>query len=211
MEILASIVKSLEEGDEETVSELTREALGQGLKAKDILDQGLIAGMNAVGVKFREQEVFLPDVLLAAKAMNAGMKHLQPHFAKEGIPNIGKVVLGTVHGDLHDIGKNLVGIMLKGAGFDVVDLGKDITPEAFVDAATREKAGFLGLSALLTTTMPVMKDVVDLIKKRGLSGQLRVIVGGAPVSEDYARQIGADLYAFDAASAVDRLRAAVGR
>ncbi|HBL17092.1 MAG TPA: cobalamin-binding protein [Elusimicrobia bacterium] len=211
MEILASIVQSLEEGDEETVSELTREALGQGLKARDILDKGLIAGMNAVGVKFREHEVFLPDVLLSAKAMNAGMKHLKPHFAKEGVPNIGKVVLGTVHGDLHDIGKNLVSIMLKGAGFDVVDLGKDIIPEAFVDAAVREEAGFLGLSALLTTTMPVMKDVVDLVKKRGLSGKLRVIVGGAPVSEDYARQIGADLYAFDAASAVDRLKAAVGR
>jgi len=210
MAILEDIGTFLQEGDEDKVSGAVKEALAQGLGPKDVLDRGLIAGMNVIGARFREREIFLPDVLLAAKAMYAGLDRLKPLLAKEGVRTRGKVVLGTVQGDLHDIGKNLVGIMLKGAGFEVVDLGKDVGPEAFVDAAVKEGAGFIGMSALLTTTMPVMRDIVALLRRRGLAGKIKTMVGGAPVSEEYAREIGADLYAFDAASAVERVQALAG-
>ena len=166
-----------------------------------------MAGMNVVGEQFRKREIFLPDVLLAARAMYAGLDLLKPHLASEGVPSRGKIVLGTVKGDLHDIGKNLVGILLKGAGFEVIDLGHDVAPEAFVDAAVREGARLIGMSALLTTTMTRMRDVVALVEERGLRGKVRTIVGGAPVNADFAREIGADDYACDAADAVDRVRA----
>jgi 5-methyltetrahydrofolate--homocysteine methyltransferase len=142
--------------------------------------------------------------------MYAGLDLLKPLLAREGVPAAGRVVIGSVHGDLHDIGKNLVSIMLKGAGFDVIDLGHDVPAERFVDAATEHDAGVIALSALLTTTMPVMKDVVELVRARGLSGRLKVIVGGAPVSDSWAREIGADGYGYDAANAVERVRALVG-
>ena len=164
-----------------------------------------------VGERFKAHEIFLPDVLLAAKAMYAGMDLLKPLLIKEGIPTIGKVVIGTVQGDLHDIGKNLVTIMLRGAGFDVIDLGNDVSPQRFVETAAKENADVLGMSALLTTTMPVMKTVIDLAKERELRPKTRIIIGGASVSADYAREIGADAYCFDGVSAVEFVKKSVGR
>ena len=210
VEILKRIADALQQGDDQQVGRLTAEALGAGLPAGGILQQGLVAGMNVVGERFRLREIFLPDVLLSARAMYAGLDLLKPHLASEGVVSRGKVVLGTVKGDLHDIGKNLVGIMLKGAGFEVIDLGHDVAPEAFVDAAAREGAPLIGMSALLTTTMTRMRDVVALLRERGLAGKVRTIVGGAPVSADFAREIGADDYACDAAAAVDRVKALLG-
>lgn len=167
--------------------------------------------MTVVGDRFRVHEIFLPDVLLAAKAMYAGMDELRPLLVRDGIPSIGKVVVGTVRGDLHDIGKNLVGIMLKGAGFEVIDLGHDVAPERMVQTAYEQGASVIGMSALLTTTMPVMGEVVGLLRERGLAGTIRTIVGGAPVTDEFARQIGADAYGFDAGNAVDVVKDLVGR
>jgi 5-methyltetrahydrofolate--homocysteine methyltransferase len=210
MDILSQIAEGLRKGDDPQVATLTGDALAQGIPAGDILQDGLIAGMNVVGEQFRLREIFLPDVLLSARAMYAGLDLLRPHLAEEGVPLRGKVVLGTIKGDLHDIGKNLVGIMLKGAGFEVIDLGHDVEPEAFVDAAVREGAPLIGMSSLLTTTMSRMKDVVELVARRGLSGQIKTIVGGAPVSPDFAREIGANDYASDGATAVERVKALLG-
>jgi 5-methyltetrahydrofolate--homocysteine methyltransferase len=210
MEILKRIADALQQGDDQHAGRLTAEALGAGLRAEDILQQGLVAGMNVVGEQFHRREIFLPDVLLSARAMYAGLGVLKPHLTSDGVPSRGKVVLGTVKGDLHDIGKNLVGIMLNGAGFELIDLGHDVAPETFVDAAVREGASVIGMSALLTTTMTRMRDVVTLVRERGLAGKVRTIVGGAPVSADFAREIGADDYACDAATAVDRVRALLG-
>jgi 5-methyltetrahydrofolate--homocysteine methyltransferase len=202
MGIVDQIAVSLEKGESEKVSELTEQAIGENLPVKDILDKGLIAGMSVVGEKFKNREMFLPEVLLSAKAMYAGMDILRPLFLKEGIQSSGKVVIGTVRGDVHDIGKNLVGIMLKGAGYEVVDLGKDVKPEEFVEAAKKEGAKAIGMSALLTTTMPVMQEVIELLIKEGLKDSIKIIIGGAPVSQDYADHIGADAYGYDAANAV---------
>src|SRR5512143_3858942 len=210
MEILERIAMALQRGDEQQVGSLVAEALGAGLGAGEVLQRGLVAGMDVVGEQFRVREIFLPDVLLAARAMYAGLRLLEPRLASEGVPRRGKIVLGTVKGDLHDIGKNLVGILLKGAGFEVIDLGHDVAPEAFVEAALREGASLIGLSALLTTTMPRMREVVELLKQRGLAGCVRTIVGGAPVREGFAREIGADDYACDAARAVERVKAPLG-
>jgi len=207
MEIVKQIAQALMEGDDEEVARLTPEAIAAGLPPKQILDQGLIAGMNRVGDRFRNHEIFLPDVLMAARAMYAGLDHLKPRLQKEGIPSQGKIVIGSVQGDLHDIGKNLVGIMLKGAGFDIVDLGNDVSPERFVETAKAEDAAVIGMSALLTTTMPMMKNVVDLLKEHKLAGRVKTIVGGAPVSQAFADDIGADSYGFDAANAVVRVKA----
>jgi 5-methyltetrahydrofolate--homocysteine methyltransferase len=210
MDILKQIADSLEKGDDAQVGALTAQAIEDGTPPGDILQNGLIAGMNVVGGQFRDRQIFLPDVLLAARAMNVGLDLLRPHLVKEGVPLRGKVVIGTIKGDLHDIGKNLVGIMLKGAGFEVIDLGHDVSPEAFVDTAVKEGAPLIGMSALLTTTMSRMKDVVALIESRGLSGQIRTIVGGAPLSPDFAREIGADDYASDGATAVERVKTLLG-
>jgi 5-methyltetrahydrofolate--homocysteine methyltransferase len=210
MNILADISVSLQKGEDDRVAELVRQAIDDRYEAVAILNDGLIAGMRVVGEQFRIREIFLPDVLLAARAMYAGLGLLKPLLAKEGVPTAGKVVIGSVQGDLHDIGKNLVGIMLAGAGFEVIDLGNDVAPRRFVDAARDHGATVIGLSALLTTTMPVMKDVVDLVKAEGLGDRIKVIVGGAPVSDAWARQIGADAYGYDAASAVERVRALAG-
>jgi 5-methyltetrahydrofolate--homocysteine methyltransferase len=207
--ILGQIAATLERGEADRVSELVREALAGQTPPLEILNNGLLAGMARVGEQFRLREIFLPDVLMAARAMYAGLNLLKPLLAREGVPVAGRVVLGTVKGDLHDIGKNLVGIMLEGAGFEVIDLGNDVSPERFVNAVEEHRASIIGLSALLTTTMEGMKDVVELVRARGLSGRVRVIVGGAPVSESWAREIGADAYGYDAANAVDRVRALV--
>jgi 5-methyltetrahydrofolate--homocysteine methyltransferase len=210
MELLKRIAEGVLGGDEEQVAQLTAQAIAQGTSAKRILDDGLIAGMNVVGRRFKEHEIFLPDVLLAAKAMYAGMDLLKPLLVRDGIPSLGKVVLGTIQGDLHDIGRNLVGIMLKGAGFEIIDLGNDVAPERFVETAKAQGAKIIGMSSLLTTTMVKMRDVIKLLEEQDLVGRIKTIVGGAPVSEAYAREIGADAHGFDAASAVERVKALVG-
>lgn len=206
MGTLSEISKQIIAGDASSVPALTRQAIDEGLPVREILQDGLIGGMAVIGERFKAHEIFLPDVLMAARAMQAGMDELKPLLIKEDVPSLGKVVLGTVRGDLHDIGKNLVGIMLRGAGFEVIDLGNDVSPEKFIDTAIENNAPVVAMSALLTTTMPVMGEVTGLIRKRGLDRKLKTIVGGAPLSEDAARQMGADAYAYDAASAVDRIR-----
>ena len=211
MDILERISEKLLDGDDEDVGRLTRQAIEQGLPPRNILDDGLIGGMSIVGQRFKAHEIFLPEVLMAAKAMYAGMDELRPLLVKEGVPSAGKVVLGSVQGDLHDIGKNLVGIMLKGAGFEVIDLGNDVAPERFVETAREQEAPVIGMSALLTTTMPVMKDVVELIREQGLAGRIKTIVGGAPVDAAFAGEIGADAHGFDAANAVERVKLLVGK
>jgi len=202
MKVLADIAQAVINGDHKLVGELTKQVIDDAVPPKTILDNGLIAGMDVVGERFRVHEIFLPDVLLAARAMYAGMDLLKPLLIAEGIPSLGKVVIGTVQGDLHDIGKNLVGIMLKGAGFDVIDLGHDVPPEKMVATAKEHGAPVIGMSALLTTTMPAMQRVVEQLRDANLYGHIKTVVGGAPLSEDYARRIGADAYGFDAANAV---------
>ena len=210
MELLREISESLQGGDHTRVAELTSRAVADGIPAPEILDEGLIAGMNVVGRKFGAHEIFLPQVLLAARAMNAGIAVLKPLLAEGEVQSLGKVVIGTMKGDLHDIGKNLVGIMLKGAGFEVIDLGSDVPAETFVDTAVAEGAAVVGLSALLTTTMSGMRDVVEMVKRRGLAGDIKVVIGGAPVSREFASDIGADAYSYDAANAVEVVKRLTG-
>jgi 5-methyltetrahydrofolate--homocysteine methyltransferase len=176
MEILQQISESLQRGEDQKVAELTQGAIDAGVTAVQILNDGLLGGMDVIGKRFGANEIFLPEVLIAARAMNAGMDLIKPLLIADDVPSLGKVVIGTIRGDLHDIGKNLVGIMLKGAGFDVVDLGADVAPENFVETAEAEGASVVGLSALLTTTMAGMKDVVELIKDKGLEDKVKVIV-----------------------------------
>lgn len=210
MDVLSQIMEFLEEGNEEKVFELTKRAIELNLAPKVILDNSLIAGMDFIGEQFRKQKIFLPHVLLAARAMYAGMDQLRPLLIKEGIPSLGKIIIGTVKGDLHDIGKNLVGIMLQGAGFELIDLGTDVPPETFIQVAEREQASVIGMSALLTTTMPMMGTVTDLLAKSNLGGAIKTIVRGAPLSEEFAHVIGADSYAPEAASAVVRVKELIG-
>jgi 5-methyltetrahydrofolate--homocysteine methyltransferase len=211
MDTLKRIADGLQRGDDGEVAERVRHALDDGLAPSRILDEGLIAGMNVVGERFRVHKIFLPEVLLAAKAMQAGMALLEPLLVGEAAPRRGRVVVGSVQGDLHDIGKNLVGVMLQGAGYDVIDLGHDVPPERFVETAVERDAPVIGMSALLTTTMSAMKQVVDLVEERGLAGSVKTIVGGAPVSEEFAREIGADAYGYDASSAVERVKELLGQ
>ena len=203
MEILKEISTQLQLGDDEKVFELTKQAIEQRIDPKIILSDGLVSGMKIIGEQFRNHDIFLPEVLLAAKAMYAGIDQLKPLFIKEDMPTLGKIVIGTVKGDLHDLGKNLVGIMLKGAGFDVIDLGKDVSPERFVETAVKEDAKLIGMSALLTTTMPMMKAVIDLLEQNNLKGKIKTVIGGAPITEEYAKEIGADAYAFDASKSIE--------
>ena len=210
MEILQKIGESLQRGEHEQVAELTRQAIDAGLPATQILNDGLMAGMAVVGQRFGAHEIFLPELLLAARAMNAGIDLLKPLFLGGEMPTQGKVVIGTVKGDLHDIGKNLVGIMLKGAGYEVIDVGSDVAADVFVDAAEAEGASVVGLSALLTTTMTGMKEVVELVKARGLQDKIKVIVGGAPLSKAFAEEIGADAYGYDAGNAVELVKELAG-
>ncbi len=201
------ISEMLQKGKAKDVESLVKAAIDEGVAAADILDKGLIAGMAVVGEKFKKNEVYVPEVLIAARAMNSGMKLLEPALAKAGVKPLGTVAMGTAKNDLHDIGKNLVCMMLKGAGFQVNDLGIDVTPEQFVEAA---KAGALvvGISALLTTTMPQMKAVIEALKEAGCDA--KVMIGGAPVTKAYADEVGADGYAPDAASAVDEAKKLIG-
>lgn len=210
MTLLQRLADALIRGDHLVAADLTREALAASVEPKTVLDDGLLAGMKVVGERFRVREIFLPDVLMAARAMAAAMEPLEPLLAAEGTPCAGRVVLATVKGDLHDIGKNLVGIMLRGAGFQVVDLGMDVAPDAMVAAVREHQAPVLGMSALLTTTMPVMGQVVARLRDEGLHGQVRTMVGGAPLSEEFARAIGADAYGADAYGAVEIVKRLAG-
>jgi len=205
-DILQKIASNLYEGEDEVVAELVQQALDQGLPPPEILQGGLIAGMDQVGRDFKAGDLFVPEVLIAARAMHAGMGVLRPLLAESDAPSAGKYVIGTVKGDLHDIGKNLVKMMLEGAGFETVDLGTDVAPQAFVDAVRQHRPAFIGMSALLTTTMVQMKATIDALVEAGVRDQIKIMVGGAPVTEAYAREIGADAYAPDAASAVDTAR-----
>jgi 5-methyltetrahydrofolate--homocysteine methyltransferase len=194
------------DGKVEDVKKLTQELLAGGEKAEDVISQGLIKAMDQVGVKFKNDEIYLPEVLIAARAMHAGMAILKPLLSKTGTAAAPKIVLGTVKGDLHDIGKRLVAMMLEGGGFEVIDVGVDTPPEKFVQAAKEHGAKIIAMSALLTTTMLEMKSVVDAVKAAGLGTSVKTIIGGAPVTEAFAQKIGADAYARDAASAVEKVR-----
>ncbi len=199
--MLDILQEALIAGKKNDVEALVDQALSSGIPTRQILNQGLIAGMEKLGAMFKNNEVFIPEVLVAARAMNAGLTKLEPYLIKDKVEPKGLVVIGTVKGDLHDIGKNLVAMMLKGAGYKIVDLGADVAAEKFIDAARTNNANVVALSALLTTTMIQMKAVIQSIQAAGL--KTPVIVGGAPLTQDYADQIGAKGYAPDAASAVD--------
>jgi 5-methyltetrahydrofolate--homocysteine methyltransferase len=193
-------------GRVEEISGLVRQALEQGTNPQDIIGKGMIAGMDEVGVRFKNGDLYIPEVLISAKTMHLGMEILRPLLTKEGAKSMGTVILGTVKGDLHDIGKNLVGMMFEGAGFEVVDLGVDQSVEHFVEAVRKKGAQAVALSALLTTTMGEMAKVIDALKEAGLRKQVKVLVGGAPLNEKFAQTIGADGYAPDAGSAVAKLK-----
>jgi 5-methyltetrahydrofolate--homocysteine methyltransferase len=211
MGILQDLSEALEKGDANKVRELTKHALGENLGPTSILDDGLIAGMNIVGKKFKDHEIYLPDVLMAAKAMTAGMDLLKPFFVGERPKTLGKVVIGTIKGDIHDIGKNLVSSMLQANGFEVFDLGADVKLERFIEKAQAEGADLVCLSALLTTTMLNQKRFIELLGAKGLSGKFKVLVGGAPATRKWAEDIGAQGYAENAALAVKEAKALMGR
>jgi 5-methyltetrahydrofolate--homocysteine methyltransferase len=203
MSSLAQIAEALMKGKANDVKAMVEAALTAGEKPADILNKGLLAGMNVIGERFKKNEVYVPEVLIAARAMKAGMVILQPKLTAAGVQPLGVAVIGTVKGDLHDIGKNLVGMMLEGAGFKVVDLGIDVSSEKFVSAARENNAKVIGVSALLTTTMTNMKEVVTTLKGSDMVGKAKVMIGGAPVTQAFSDEIGADGYAPDAASAAD--------
>ena len=205
-DILAKIASELYEGEDETVVELVQKALDQGMAPEEVLQGGLIAGMDEVGQDFKSGELFVPEVLIAARAMHAGMNVLRPLLTESESVGAGKYVIATVKGDLHDIGKNLVKMMLEGAGFETIDLGTDVEPQAFVDAVREHKPQLIGMSALLTTTMVQMRATVEALEEAGLRDSVKIMIGGAPVTETFAAEIGADAYAPDAASAVDTAR-----
>ncbi|GAB4336160.1 MAG: corrinoid protein [Candidatus Abyssubacteria bacterium] len=207
---LHELAAALMRGDAPAVEKLTKQAIDSGTDPKTILDGGLIAGMQEVGERFKNNEIYVPEVLIAARAMTTGLKVLEPLLAKAGVKPVATVAMGTVRGDLHDIGKNLVSMMLRGNGFKVLDLGIDVTPEKFIEAAKQDDVKLIGMSALLTTTMPSMKATIDGLQKAGLLGKVKVMIGGAPVTQRYASEIGADGYAPDAASAVDKAKALIG-
>ena len=197
-----TIMEVLIEGDEAALVERVNEALNQGSDPREILDRALIAGMDIVGERMETGEIFIPEVLMAARAMNAALEIIKPLLAGAGARAVGKVVIGTVRGDLHDIGKNLVTMMLESAGLEVYNLGADVAPEQFVEALKSTGAGLLCLSALLTTTMPMIRQTVEAVVQSGIRDRVKIMVGGAPVTEAFAREIGADGYAADAGSAV---------
>ena len=201
--ILNEISENLQKGKAKIVVELVQKALDEGVSANDILNEGLLAGMSIIGEKFKNDEVYVPEVLVAARAMNKGAVLLKPHLAAAGVEATGKVVIGTVQGDLHDIGKNLVKMMLEGKGLEVIDLGADVAPETFIQTAIDQNCKVICLSALLTTTMGVMEDVVKKAEEMGVRDQLKIMIGGAPVSAEFCAKIGADIYTPDAASAAD--------
>jgi 5-methyltetrahydrofolate--homocysteine methyltransferase len=202
---LQALADAVINGQKDEAEQLTREAIDEGVKPSKIINDGLIAGMSVVGEKFKNNEFYVPEVLIAARAMQSAMGHVKPLLTEGEMQSKGKVVIGTVKGDLHDIGKNLVAMMLEGGGYDVIDLEVDVSPDDFVSTASEQDANCIALSALLTTTMPSMKDTVDALVEAGLKDQVKVVIGGAPVTQSYADEIGADGYAPDAASAVDKV------
>lgn len=197
-------------GQFDQVKSATKSLIDEGKNPVDVINQGLIAGMNVVGARFKACDMFVPEVLMSAKAMSAAMEIVKPLIADADMPSSGKILIGTVKGDLHDIGKNLVAMMLESVGFTVVNLGIDISPEQFLDAIEEHEPDIVGLSALLTTTMPFMKETIDLIVEEGLRDKVKIMVGGAPISQDFANQIGADGFAPDAAAATDLCRELLG-
>lgn len=201
---------ALIKGNAPKVKELAESAVAQGHSPADILNEGLIPGMAVIGERFKKNEVYVPEVLIAARAMKSGLAIIKPLLAAAKVEPIGKVIIGTVKGDLHDIGKNLVSMMLEGAGFEVIDAGVDVTPEKFVSLAKESGAKLIGLSALLTTTMPSMKDTIDRLTSEGIRDDFKVMIGGAPVTQRYSDEIGADGYAADASSAVDLAKSLLG-
>ena len=204
---LKALADAVINGDSNKAVEITNMALKESTAAKNILDDGLIAGMDIVGERFKKNEIYIPEVLIAARAMKMAMEVLEPELVKAGVEPIGKLLIGTVQGDLHDIGKYLVAMMLKGAGFEVIDLGVDVGPEKFVEQVKAANAHLIGMSSLLTTTMPGMEKTIKALKDAGISA--KIMIGGAPVTQDYADKIGADGYAPDAASAVDMAKSLV--
>lgn len=203
MTILEEISAALQKGKAKDVKELVQKALDDGVGVKSILEDGLMNGMNIIGGKFKLNEVYVPEVLIAARAMNAGTALLKPHLAGAGVKSKGKIIVGTVKGDLHDIGKNLVRMMMEGKGFEVVDLGVDVSSEKFIEAINEHKPDIIAMSALLTTTMNEMKTTVDAIVAAGLRNKIKIMIGGAPITESYRVSIGADAYTSDAAAASD--------
>lgn len=199
---LGALADAIIQGDQNTTAEITRAALDEGLAAKRILDEGLIGGMDTVGSRFKNNEIYIPEVLMAARAMKSALQLLEPELARAGVEPIGRFLIGTVQGDMHDIGKNLVAMMLRGAGFEVTDLGVDVTAEQFIEQAGAANSQLIiGMSTLLTTTMPAMEKTIKALQQAGISA--KVMIGGAPVTQNYADKIGADGYADDAATAVD--------
>ena len=203
MSIIIEISENLQKGKSKIVKALVQQALDEGCKPADILNDGLLHGMNIIGEKFKANEVYVPEVLVAARAMNMGMQILKPHLAEEGVTAAGRVCIGTVQGDLHDIGKNLVKMMMEGKGLEVIDLGTDVSPETFVNTAKEQNCRVICCSALLTTTMGVMEEVIKMAEAAGIRDQVKIMVGGAPVTDDFRAKIGADGYTVDAASAAD--------
>jgi 5-methyltetrahydrofolate--homocysteine methyltransferase len=204
---LSRIIESIIQGRPDEVRALTRKALDGGEDVRRILNQGLVEGMNVVGEAFRKDELFIPEVLMSAKAMKAGMEVIQPTLAKGEIKKLGRVVLGTAKGDLHDIGKNLVGMLLEGAGFDIVDVGVDVSTDRFLQEIRRSSPDVVAISALLTTTMPAMEEAIKAMETNHLREKVKIIVGGAPVTREFANEVGADGYAPDAVLAVAEVKA----
>jgi len=211
MSLLNEISVALQNGKAKIVKELVGQALSEGLSAKEILQEGLLPGMDIIAVKFKNNDVYVPEVLISARAMNAGSELLKPYLAESGVKPLGKAVLGTVKGDLHDIGKNIVRMMLEGKGIEVIDLGVDVPPEKFIEAIKAEKPEIVAMSALLTTTMDSMREAIEAFKEAGVRDDVIVMVGGAPLTQEYCNQIGADIYAADAASAADVAKEAILR
>jgi 5-methyltetrahydrofolate--homocysteine methyltransferase len=211
MRTLTEIAASVEAGDSARVKELTRKALSQGHRPEKILDNGLVEGMSELGEKFKNNEVFIPEVLIASRAMNAGLEILRPLISPDRVHLGGRIVLATIKGDLHDLGKKIVGMMLEGAGFEVIDLGVDVSTVMIVRAVKASRPSVLGLSALLTTTMSYMRDVVEAVEHARLRNRVRIVIGGAPVTRSYAEEIGADGYAPDAASALEMVKRLLAR
>ncbi len=209
--IIERVYTAILEGDQTVVAVNVQAALDAALAPEDILNDGLVAAMGEVGRRFEAGEYFVPEMLVAARAMQNGLKLLKPRLIQSGVMAAGKVIIGTVAGDLHDVGKNLVGMMLEGAGFEVIDLGTDVKPEAFVAAAREFRPDFIGMSALLTTTMPNMNYTIQALEAAGLRKQVKVMIGGAPVTEQYAKKIGADGFAADASLAVKAVLALKGQ
>ena len=205
-ELFTKMSEAVIAADAGTVNKLVEEALGNGIAAKEIMDTGLIPGMDIVGQRMKTGEMFIPEVLRSAKAMQAAMNLLRPHLSEKDSMGLGTYVIGTVEGDLHDIGKNLVSMMLQGAGFTVVDLGTSVKPQDFVDAVKEHKAVIVGMSALLTTTMPKMDETVKALKEAGIRDQVKIMAGGAPVTEKFVQEIGADAYGANAGSATEKAK-----